>query len=31
MTAPATPRKPLTLHRLREMHGAGEKIVMLSC
>jgi 3-methyl-2-oxobutanoate hydroxymethyltransferase len=30
MTAP-TPRKPLTLHRLREMHAAGEKITMLTC
>jgi 3-methyl-2-oxobutanoate hydroxymethyltransferase len=28
----ATPaRKPLTLHRLREMHTAGEKIAMLTC
>jgi 3-methyl-2-oxobutanoate hydroxymethyltransferase len=26
-----TPRKPLTLHRLREMHAAGEKIAMLTC
>ena len=25
------PRKPLTLHRLREMHAAGEKITMLTC
>lgn len=24
-------RKPLTLHRLREMHAAGEKITMLTC
>ena len=24
-------RKPLTLHRLREMHRAGEKIAMLTC
>jgi 3-methyl-2-oxobutanoate hydroxymethyltransferase len=24
-------RKPVTLHRLREMHGAGEKIAMLTC
>jgi 3-methyl-2-oxobutanoate hydroxymethyltransferase len=31
MTAPVTPRKPLTLHRLREMHAAGEKISMLTC
>ena len=28
-TTPA--RKPLTLYRLREMHAAGEKIVMLTC
>jgi 3-methyl-2-oxobutanoate hydroxymethyltransferase len=28
---PATPRKPLTLHRLRELHAAGEKITMLTC
>jgi len=27
----AAPRKPLTLHRLREMHAAGEKIAMLTC
>ncbi|HWP10707.1 MAG TPA: 3-methyl-2-oxobutanoate hydroxymethyltransferase [Ramlibacter sp.] len=26
-----TSRKPLTLHRLREMHSAGEKIAMLTC
>jgi 3-methyl-2-oxobutanoate hydroxymethyltransferase len=26
-----TARKPITLHRLREMHAAGEKIVMLTC
>ncbi|MBI5256704.1 MAG: 3-methyl-2-oxobutanoate hydroxymethyltransferase [Burkholderiales bacterium] len=25
------PRKPLTLHRLRAMHAAGEKIAMLTC
>lgn len=25
------PRKPVTLHRLRAMHAAGEKIAMLSC
>jgi 3-methyl-2-oxobutanoate hydroxymethyltransferase len=25
------PRKPLNLHRLREMHAAGEKITMLTC
>jgi 3-methyl-2-oxobutanoate hydroxymethyltransferase len=24
-------RKPVTLHRLRTMHGAGEKIAMLTC
>ncbi len=24
-------RKPLTLHRLREMHAVGEKIAMLTC
>jgi 3-methyl-2-oxobutanoate hydroxymethyltransferase len=24
-------RKPITLHRLREMHAAGEKIAMLTC
>ncbi len=24
-------RKPLTLHRLREMHATGEKIAMLTC
>jgi 3-methyl-2-oxobutanoate hydroxymethyltransferase len=24
-------RKPLTLHRIREMHAAGEKISMLTC
>lgn len=28
--APAAERKPVTLHRLREMHAAGEKIVMLT-
>ncbi|HEX4153949.1 MAG TPA: 3-methyl-2-oxobutanoate hydroxymethyltransferase [Steroidobacteraceae bacterium] len=26
-----TQRKPLTLHRLREMHSNGEKIAMLTC
>ncbi len=26
-----TERKPITLHRLREMHAAGEKIAMLTC
>jgi 3-methyl-2-oxobutanoate hydroxymethyltransferase len=31
MNAPATERKPLTLHRLREMHAKGEKIAMLTC
>ncbi|HSV51766.1 MAG TPA: 3-methyl-2-oxobutanoate hydroxymethyltransferase [Burkholderiaceae bacterium] len=31
MTAAAATRKPLTLHRLREMHAAGEKIAMLTC
>lgn len=25
------PRKPVTLHRLREMHAAGEPIAMLTC
>jgi len=29
MTTPE--RKPLTLHRLRAMHAAGEKLVMLTC
>jgi len=24
-------RKPLTMHRIREMHAAGEKIAMLTC
>ena len=24
-------RKPITLHRLREMHAAGEKVAMLTC
>lgn len=28
---PAAPRKPVTLHRLHEMHEAGEKICMLTC
>ena len=27
----APQRKPLTLHRLREMHAAGERITMLTC
>jgi len=26
-----SPRKPLTLHRLRDMHATGEKITMLTC
>jgi 3-methyl-2-oxobutanoate hydroxymethyltransferase len=30
MSEPPT-RRPLTLHRLREMHAAGEKIAMLTC
>ena len=30
-TESASPRKPLTLHRLREMHVRSEKIVMLTC
>ncbi|TAL14254.1 MAG: 3-methyl-2-oxobutanoate hydroxymethyltransferase [Aquabacterium sp.] len=33
MSTPASPdpvRKPMNLHRLREMHGKGEKIVMLT-
>ncbi len=25
------PRKPITLHRLKEMHAAGDKIAMLTC
>lgn len=29
--SPTTPRKPLTLHRLREMHASGERIAMLTC
>ena len=28
---PAAPRKPMTLHRLRDMHARGEKITMLTC
>jgi 3-methyl-2-oxobutanoate hydroxymethyltransferase len=31
MTDTAATRKPLTLHRLREMQAAGEKIAMLTC
>ncbi len=27
----STERKPMTLHRLRAMHAAGEKIAMLTC
>jgi 3-methyl-2-oxobutanoate hydroxymethyltransferase len=30
MTNAAPARKPVTLHRLREMHGQGEKIAMLT-
>ena len=30
-SAPAEPRKPMTLHRLREMHARGEPIAMLTC
>ena len=29
--APAVGRKPVTLHRLREMHASGEPISMLTC
>ena len=29
--APAAGRKPITLHRVREMHAAGEPISMLTC
>jgi 3-methyl-2-oxobutanoate hydroxymethyltransferase len=31
MTEATGSRKPLTLHRLREMHASGEKIAMLTC
>jgi 3-methyl-2-oxobutanoate hydroxymethyltransferase len=31
MSAASADRKPLTLHRLREMHASGEKIAMLTC
>ncbi len=31
MTESHIMRKPLTLHRLREMHAGGEKIAMLTC
>ena len=27
----ATSRKPITLHRLRELHASGEKLTMLTC
>lgn len=27
----SAPRKPVTLHRLREQHAAGEKLTMLTC
>ncbi len=27
----ATARKPITLHRLRELHASGEKLTMLTC
>lgn len=30
-SATTEPRKPMTLHRLREMHGRGEPIAMLTC
>ncbi|TAK92887.1 MAG: 3-methyl-2-oxobutanoate hydroxymethyltransferase, partial [Aquabacterium sp.] len=31
MSTPAVPdRKPMTLHRLRDMHAKGEKITMLT-
>lgn len=30
MTTPTAARKPMTLHRLREMHAQGEKIAMLT-
>ena len=26
-----TPRKPMTLHRLRDLHAKGEAIAMLTC
>ena len=26
-----TTRKPITLHRLRELHASGEKLTMLTC
>jgi 3-methyl-2-oxobutanoate hydroxymethyltransferase len=31
MDRPAAARKPLTLHRLRQMHAAGEPLTMLTC
>jgi len=31
MSAASAERKPLNLHRLREMHASGEKIAMLTC
>ena len=31
MNTPATERRPLTLHRLLEMHAKDEKIAMLTC
>ncbi|MCM2254014.1 MAG: 3-methyl-2-oxobutanoate hydroxymethyltransferase, partial [Ramlibacter sp.] len=31
MAAAQEARKPVTLHRLRQMHAAGEKIAMLTC
>jgi 3-methyl-2-oxobutanoate hydroxymethyltransferase len=31
MMAVTEPRKLLTLHRMREMHSAGEKVAMLTC
>jgi len=30
-SSPGSARKPMTLHRLRTMHAAGEKIAMLTC
>ena len=31
MSAALSARKPVTLHRLREMHAGGERIAMLTC
>jgi 3-methyl-2-oxobutanoate hydroxymethyltransferase len=31
MSAASSGRKPMTLHRLRDMHAAGEKLTMLTC